>query len=149
MAQVEEMTTVSQTTPVQVTKTTRTIVPPPTPPLEDETPKEKYESKKVIFRVYQVIWYILGVIETLIGLRIFLKASGANPSSGFVSVIYALSEPFVYPFLSMFRTVVEGEFVFELSSFVAGIVWLLVATGVVELFQLLKPTTPQEVEENV
>ena len=146
MAQTEEMTTVSQTIPVQVTKTTKRVVPSS---LEEETPKENYETKKAIFRVYQVIWYALGIMETLIALRIFLKASGANPGSGFVNVIYSLSEPLVFPFASMFRTVIEAEFIFELHSFVAGIVWLLVATGLVELFQLLKPTTPQEVEENV
>lgn len=146
MAQIQKVTTYSQTAPMQVTKTTRTVSPAP---VEDETPKEKYETKRAIFRVYQGVWYLLGIIETLIALRIFLKASGANPNSGFVNAIYGMSEPFVYPFLTMFRTVIEGDFTFELSSFVAGIVYLLIATGVVELFQLLKPTTPEEVEENV
>lgn len=146
MTQTEEVTTVSQTTPVQVTKTTKNIVPTP---ISDETPQEKYETKKAIFRVYQAIWYILGVFETLIAMRIFLKASGANPASGFVNVIYSMSDPLVYPFQTMFRTVAEGDYVFELSSFVAGLIYLIVATGIVELLQLLKPTTPQEVEENV
>ncbi|KKS92906.1 MAG: hypothetical protein UV68_C0032G0001, partial [Candidatus Collierbacteria bacterium GW2011_GWC2_43_12] len=42
MAQTEEMTTVSQTIPVQVTKTTKRVVPSS---LEEETPKENYETK--------------------------------------------------------------------------------------------------------
>ncbi len=147
MAQVQQVTTVSKTTPVQVVKTTKVVSPPPIQ--EDETPQEKYDTKKTIFRVYQGIWYVLGIVETIIALRIFLKASGANPESGFVSFVYGLSQPLVFPFSGMFRTVVEGDFSFELSSFVAGIVYLLIATGVVELFQILKPTNPREVEENV
>lgn len=146
MAHLEETTTISQTTPVQVTKTTRSVAPPP---IEDETPKEKYQEKKAIFRVYQVIWYVLGVFETLIAFRILLKASGANPASGFVNLIYSLSFPLVYPFTNMFRTLVEGNYVFELSSFMAAIVYLILAVGLVELFQLLKPTNPREVDENV
>lgn len=147
MAQIHEVTTVSRTQPVQVTKTTKTVTPPPLH--EDESPQEKYETKKVIFRVYQGIWYVVGLFETLIALRIFLKASGANPASGFVSLVYGLSDPLVYPFMGMFRTVIEGDFIFELSSFVAAIVYLLLATGIIELFQILKPTSPREVEENV
>lgn len=145
MVQTEKITTVSQSSPVNVTRTTKTV----TVPLDNETPKEKYEAKATIFRIYQAIWYVLGVVETVIAARIFLKASGANPLSGFVNFVYSLSEPLIFPFKSMFRTVVEGEFIFELSSFVAGLVYLILAIGLVELFQLLKPTTPQEVEENV
>lgn len=131
----------------QVVKTTKMVTNPQVQ--EDESPQEKYDTKKTIFRVYQGIWYVLGVLETVIALRIFLKASGANPESGFVSFVYGLSQPLISPFSSMFRTVTEGNFSFELSSFVAGIVYLLIATGIVELFQILKPINQKEVEESV
>lgn len=148
MAQTEEVTTtVSQTeTPVKIIRTAKTVSPPP---IKTEPPQERYETKKVIFRTYQVIMYITGVIETLLAFRIILKALGANPDSGFVQFMYALSDPFALPFAGMFRTITEGNSVFELSSFIACLVYLVIAYAIIQLFQLIKPTSPQEVEENV
>ena len=146
MAEIEETTTVSQTTtPAKVTKTTKVV----DPQIKEEHPQIKYETKKVIFRFYQIVWYFLGVIETLLVFRILLKAMGANPVSGFVNFIYVTSYPFARPFLGMFRTVIEGETVFELSTFIGGFVYLVIAYALVSLIQFIKPTTPTEVEENV
>lgn len=63
-----------------------------------ESPQKEYKTKKAIFRTYQVIWYILGVIEVLLAFRILLKLLGANTYSGFTSFIYAISSPFATPF---------------------------------------------------
>ena len=38
---------------------------------------------KPLFRVTQVIWYLLGLIETLLLLRFFLKLFDANAGAGF------------------------------------------------------------------
>jgi len=127
------------------TKTTTKVEPS----VEVESPAEKYESKKVIFRFYQVVWYILGVIEVFIFFRIILKAFGANPLSWFTYFIYTVSDVFVGPFVGMFRNVVEGESVFELAAFIGGFVYVVLAYGIVELMQIIKPTSPREVEENV
>ena len=78
-----------------------------------------------------------------------MKALGADPASGFVSFVYVLSDPLVLPFAGMFRSISEGESVFEMSTFIGMFVYVLIAYGLVELFQFLKPTTPEEVEENV
>lgn len=143
----EEITTVTQQTPpAQIVKTTKKVIPPP---VETEHPQKRYESKKAIFRTYQIIWYIVGVIETLLFFRIILKAFGADPLSGFVYFIYLVSEPFAAPFSGMFRNISEGVNVFELGTFIGSFVYLVVAWGIVELLQLVKPTTPREVEENV
>ncbi|OGE33860.1 hypothetical protein A3C59_01930 [Candidatus Daviesbacteria bacterium RIFCSPHIGHO2_02_FULL_36_13] len=102
-----------------------------------------------MFRAYQVIWYILGVIEILLVFRVVLKALGANPNSGFTNLIYSLSNPLALPFRGIFQTtVVEGS-VFEYSTLIAGAVYALVAYGIVQLFQFIKPTNPQEVQEKV
>lgn len=143
----EEITTVTQqAAPAQVTKTTKKIAPPA---IKTEPPQERYESKKAIFRAYQVIWYIVGVIEVLLLFRIVMKVFGANPMSGFVYLIYTVSEPLAAPFAGMFGGVAEGQNVFELGTFIGCLVYLAVAYGLVQLFQLIKPTSPEEVEENV
>jgi uncharacterized protein YggT (Ycf19 family) len=133
-----------QTTTKVQQVTTQTPVAAPT-----EHPQKAYAKKKVIFRAYQIIWYILGVIEVLLIFRIILKMLGANALSPFVNLVYTLSDPLALPFRGIFQTaVVEGS-VFEWSTIIAGVVYAIVAFGLVQLFQLVKPTTPQEVEQTV
>ncbi|MCR4324750.1 MAG: YggT family protein [Candidatus Curtissbacteria bacterium] len=126
-------------------KTTTTT----TPPVTAEHPQSVYQKKKAIFRTYQIIWYVFGVVEVLLALRFTLKALGANPASGFADLVYTLSDPLTSPFRTLFRvTVTEGS-VFEWTTIVAMLVYALIAYGLVELMQLVKPTTPQEVEQKV
>lgn len=108
-----------------------------------------YQKKKVIFRAYQIIWYILGVIEVLLAFRVVLKALSANQGSAFVSFIYALSDPFALPFSGIFGLTVSRGNVIEWSTFVAMAVYALIAYGIVKLMQLIKPTNPVEVSETV
>lgn len=119
------------------------------PPVRTEHPQKVYDTKKTIFRTYQVIWYVLGIIEVLLLFRVILKMLGANPLSGFVSLIYQISDPLALPFYGIFRiSVVEGA-VFEWSTILAGIVYLIIAYGLIQFMQFLKPTTPEEVETSV
>lgn len=116
---------------------------------QPQTPSA-YKKKKVIFRTYQIIWYILGVVEIILGFRVLLKALGANPGSGFVDLIYNISSPFSLPFSGIFGvTAVTKGSIIEWSTFVAMAVYALLAYGVVKLIQLIKPTTPDEVEQGV
>ncbi len=143
-----EVTTVTQQTaaPAQVVRTTKTVVPPT---VKIGPPQERYETKKAIFRTYQIIWYIIGIIETLLFFRIVLKAFGADPLSSFVYLVYAVSEPLAAPFAGMFPIISQEQNVFELGTFIGCLVYLVLAIGLVELFQLIKPTSPKEVEESV
>jgi hypothetical protein len=140
----EEMTV---TAPRRVIR--RTKVVSPNEPVVTESPTQAYQAKKTIFRTYQVIWYILGVLEVILGFRVLLKLLGANPYSGFTNFVYMLSEPFVAPFYGVLRTSAASVSVLEWSTLLAMVVYLILAVGLVELFQLVKPTNPQEVEENV
>lgn len=110
---------------------------------------EKYAQKKVVFRAYQIIWYILGFIEALLAFRFVLKALGANARSGFADLIYALSAPFAAPFLGLFPNSAAGRLAIEWSTIIAMIVYLLLAYALVKLLQFIKPTNPQEVERTV
>ncbi len=147
MAQeVQEITTVEKSQPRQVVKTTTKV----TPEVQVEHPQKVFEKKKAIFRTYQVIWYIFGIIEVLLGFRMTLKALGAAPASGFTSLVYALSDPLAVPFQGILRTTFAPQgSVFEWSTLIAAIVYLLIAWGLVELLQFAKPVTPQEVEQEV
>lgn len=141
---VEEITTVEKAAPAQVVRKVTKVVPPP---VQTEHPQKVFEKKKVIFRTYQVIWYILGVIEILLAFRIFLRMFGAYPSE-FTNLIYSLSAPFALPFRGILKTTDEVG-VIEWSTFVAMIVYVLLAYGLIQLMQFIKPVTPQEVEKEV
>jgi len=139
----QQVTTVSQ--PNQVVRRTTTV----TPSIRTEAPQRVYEKKKAIFRTYQVIWYLLGVVEIFLGFRMILKAFGANPVSAFTNLVYTFSDLLVYPFSGILQTSVVGNSVFEWSTIVAGLVYALIAYGIVYLLQMMKPVTPTEVTENV
>jgi hypothetical protein len=111
--------------------------------------QKTYETKKAIFRAYQIIWYILGVIEVVLAFRIVLKFLGANSYSGFTNFIYAVSSPFALPFAGILRTTVSSDLVFEWSTLIAMVVYAVVAYGLVALFQMVKPTNPQEVDQSI
>ena len=140
-----EETTVSAPTSQQVVRKTKVVVPQ----AGTGSPQKEYQTKKAIFRTYQVIWYILGIIEVLLAFRIILKFLGANTQSGFTSFIYAISNPFALPFAGILGITGISEMVLEWSTLIAMAVYAIVAYGIVALFQLIKPTNSEEVEQTV
>lgn len=142
-----EETIVTNDAPVQRTQTTRQVVQKQ--PVDPQNPQQTYQQKKVIFRTYQFVWYILGLIEVLLVFRILLKMLGANPGSAFVGFIYTISDLFALPFAGILGVTATDRSVFEWSTLIAMAVYLVIAYGIVHLLQLIKPTTPQEVEQVV
>lgn len=141
---IEEITT--HVRPEQVVKTTKVV----SPTVKIEHPQVVYQKKKAIFRTHQIIWYLLSIIEVLLLFRIILRVLGANSSSSFAQLIYALSEPFAAPFRGIFGVLVaNSNAYFEWSTFLGMIVYILIAAGLVQLLQFFKPVTPQEVEQVV
>ena len=143
--QVEEITTVERSQPQRVVRKVTTV----DPEVITEHPQKVFEKKKAIFRFYQIIWYILGIIEVLLGFRMALKAIGASPFSGFVSLIYSVSNPLAIPFQGIVRSTVNGTSILEWSTIVAALVYLVIAYGIFALFQFIKPVSKQEVEQGV
>ena len=142
---IQEVTTVSTPTSQQVVRQTRVVKPA----IVTESPQQAYDTKKVIFRTYQVAWYILGVIEVLLAFRMLLKLLGANPFSGFTNFIYSISNVFALPFAGILGTSAGSGMVFEWSTLIAMAVYAIITYGIVMLFQLVKPTNPEEVNQSV
>lgn len=143
---VEKVTTVTSTpsSPTQVTETTKV-----TPPEHTESPKQVFEEKKAIFRLYQLIWYMLAIVETLLIFRFVLLALGANPLNGFVSFIYTITAPLTLPFVGMLPELAQGSLVIDWASIVAIVVYALIAYALVHLIQMLRPVSRTEVEKKV
>jgi len=50
----------------------------------------------------RLVKYGFGVVEVLIGLRFVLRLLGANPTAGFVQMVYGVSGFFMAPFSTIF-----------------------------------------------
>jgi len=136
----------TQQTEVQETVTRTSRV---NPKVTNGSQQQEYQTKKAIFRAYQVVWYVLGVIEVILAFRVLLKLLGANIGSGFTSLIYAISNPFALPFAGILGISGIEDMVFEWSTLIAMIVYAVVAYGIVALMQLIKPTNQEEVEQTI
>ncbi len=108
-----------------------------------KTEEESFTAKREeSFTAKRVVYYILGVLEVLFAFRLVFKLLGANPSSGFVSFIYSISQVFLTPFTAIFRSAVtqgiETKAVLEPSTIIAMIVYALIAWGIVKLIIILR-----------
>ncbi|MCX6022204.1 MAG: YggT family protein [Chloroflexi bacterium] len=101
--------------------------------------------RRTIAKTNQVVWYITGIIEVLIGLRIGLLALGANPASDFTQIVLGLTGPFVWPFQGLFPSPAASGFEFELSSLAALLVYFLLAIALTKLTWIIYGE-PKEIE---
>ena len=85
------------------------------------------EQRIFTFKVIQLIWFLLGILEALIALRIGLKLIGANPASPIVAFIYGFTYLFLFPFAGMIASPSSGSTVLELSSVFAMLAYALIA----------------------
>jgi hypothetical protein len=95
------------------------------------------EQRIFSFKVTQLIWLLLGILEALIALRIGLKLIGANPESPIVALIYGFTYLFLFPFEGMTATPAAGGMVLELSSFFAMGIYALIAWAVERIVWLV------------
>ena len=87
----------------------------------------------------RVVWFIAGVILTLLAFRFLLSLLGANESNAFASFIYDASYPFVAPFFGLFSYEFEaGRSQFEISTLVAMAVYAVIAAGIARLVTINK-----------
>jgi ABC-type Na+ efflux pump permease subunit len=101
-------------------------------------------TTKPIFRGTQIVWYLCALLEIVLAFRFFLRLAGANPGAGFTDFIYSVSWPFAEPFFAVFRTsVVEGK-VFEWTTLLAMLVYLLIAWGITSLLVMSKTVSTPE-----
>ena|SRR5579884_2047679 len=88
----------------------------------------------------RVIWFIAGVILTLLAFRFVLALLGANPGNAFANFIYTTSHPFVAPFFSLFNYNLRyGVSRFEIYTLVAMAVYAVIAWGLARLVTIGHP----------
>ncbi|OGC43775.1 hypothetical protein A3J98_00585 [candidate division WS6 bacterium RIFOXYC1_FULL_33_10] len=83
-----------------------------------------------------IIYFLFGVLDILLIFRILLKLTGANTSSGFVNLIYDITNIFILPFQGMFSGSSSTTSVFEPSVLIALVVYAFIAWGIVKLIRI-------------
>ncbi len=106
-------------------------------------------STKPLYRGTQAVWYVLGIIEVLLAFRFVLKLMGANAAAGFTSFIYGISAVFAAPFLTVFRVTKVAGSTLEWTTLLAGLVYWMIAVGVVRLFLMGKTVSTPEAAQKL
>lgn len=101
-------------------------------------------STKPLYRGTQIVWYTVGILESLLVFRFVLKLLAANPNAGFSDFIYSATYPFVVPFQSVFATIANEENIIEWTTLLAMFVYWLVAEAIVRLFIMGKSVSTRE-----
>lgn len=100
------------------------------------------KTEKNGFTSERVVYYILGVLETLLAFRLIFKLLGANPKSGFVAFIYSITQVFLIPFNAIFRSAttqgIETKAFLEPGTIIGMIVYALIAWGIVKFIIIMK-----------
>jgi hypothetical protein len=93
--------------------------------------------RALLDRVSSVIWFVVGMLEVAIGLRVAFRLLEANEASGFVTFIYNITEPFVRPFQGIFADPASEGAVLDTAALMAMIIWAIVAWAIVRMIWLL------------
>jgi len=95
------------------------------------------EQRAFIVRLTELVWLLFGILEALIGLRVFLNLIAANPNNPFAALVYNASTLFVWPFSGLTVTPAAEGMVLDIPSVIAMLVYALVAWVIVRLIWIV------------
>jgi len=124
----------------------------PEMPVVDSTLKQENlptQRIKPLYRVSQIVWYIVGLAEVFLLLRFFMKLLGANPMAGFSQFIYGVTGVFAGPFYFVFPVSQSEGVTFEGSTLLAMAVYALFGWLIVKALVMSKPVTTAEANKKL
>lgn len=89
----------------------------------------------------QVIWYILGILNTVLVLRVIFLLLGAR-TVGFATALYSITHPFVAPFMGIFATPSVSGAYFDSAAVLAIVIYTLLGWGLSTLIDVMYRPTP-------
>ena len=109
---------------------------------DDTVPVERAAVVDKTNTAARVVWFIAGVLLTLLAFRFLLVLLGANPNNGFANFIYTISYPFAAPFFGLFGYDLKyGVSRVEISTLIAMAVYTVVAFGIARLLTIRRART--------
>lgn len=95
------------------------------------------------FLLERIVWWIAGIIEIILFLRIVQAVLGVEGGNFFTSFIYGVSRPLVAPFFTLFDNLGQlsiNNARFEYETLAAMVVYYIVAYIVVQLIRIFRTT---------
>ena len=101
------------------------------------------------FKVTQLIWLFLGILEAALALRFLFKLIGVNEANTFASFLYGLTNLFVLPFESLIGAPSTVGMTFEFSTLIAMIIYALIGWALERLVYVLfyRPRGPVSTQQ--
>jgi len=110
-------------------------------PYNDTTKHANHSMPLWFNKSRSATYYILGVVEVLLGFRFIFKLLGANTNNGFVAFLYSIAGIFTAPFSGIFNPFVTSglaaKSILEPSTIIAMVVYAVLAWSLVGLFKLI------------
>jgi hypothetical protein len=94
-------------------------------------------QRSFVYQITALMWLLLGALESLLLLRVILKMLAANPGNPFASLVYGLSDLFVWPFVGLTITPSALGIVVEISTIIAMVVYAMLGWLFISLVQIL------------
>lgn len=114
---------------------------------DEESFRLRQEEKRLIVAqrgstfiwIVNSIYWLVGMLVTLLAIRFSLRLFGANPENGFAQLINQLSAPFVAPFSTLFISPTSGggANIFDINVLIAIAVYTLLSYLMVSLVKFL------------
>ncbi|OJX44007.1 MAG: hypothetical protein BGO78_02905 [Chloroflexi bacterium 44-23] len=90
-----------------------------------------------VSKVTQLIWWLFGILEALLGLRILLKLMAANPGSPVANLVYKVTDLFLWPFAGLTIVPEAQGIILEIPTIIAFFVYALIAWALVRLIWII------------
>lgn len=103
---------------------------------------EAYEARHVetvspAVRLENATWLVLGLVDSVIAIRFFMRLLGASYDAAFVRFIYGVTLPLVAPFRGILAESGQGTSLLEPTAIVAILVYALMAWALIALIKIL------------
>lgn len=89
---------------------------------------------------YDIIYYVLWIIEIILFLRFALKMLGANPTNEIVAFMYSISLVLIGPFDGMFGASAVGNMTLEPSVLIAMVFYAIAGYALVSIVKIISQT---------
>jgi len=105
---------------------------------ENHRAVEAANQNSAIARIVNIVYYLFGIVELVLVIRVLLHLVAANSGNAFANIIDTISYPFVMLFTNLVQNPVLGtSSVLELTTIIAMIVWAIIAWLVARLIWLV------------
>ena len=107
------------------------------------------EQRVASIKATQLIWWLLGLVEAVLGLRFIFKLIGVNAANPFAAFLYKISGFIVKPFASLTGAPEAAGMVFEFSTLLAMIIYGLIGWGLERLVYVIfyRPRGPMSTSQ--